>query len=82
MSMLAQGEGIAPLILNLRTGSGWMVTPTSRPRYSREINPVAILQEDGWAPGPILTGTENLTSPRFRTRDLPARNEPSRYPGH
>ena len=29
-------------------------------RFTPEKNPVDILQEAGWAPGPVLTGVENL----------------------
>jgi hypothetical protein len=34
---------------------GWVVSTTPRPLYSRE-RPVPIVQEAGWAPGPVWTG--------------------------
>ena len=39
---------------------GWMVSATPRPLYPRERDPVPIVQEAGWAPGPVWTGAENL----------------------
>jgi len=38
---------------------GWVVTP--RPgRFTPGKDPVPIVQEGGWAPGPVWTGAENL----------------------
>jgi hypothetical protein len=37
--------------------------------------PVPIVQEAGWAPGPVWTGVENLASTGIRFPDRPARNE-------
>ena len=31
---------------------------------------VPIVQEDGWAPGPVWTGAENLAPPRFDPRTI------------
>ena len=31
---------------------GWVVNTTPRPLYQRERDPVPIVQEAGWAPGP------------------------------
>jgi hypothetical protein len=39
---------------------GCVVNNTTRPLYPRERDPVPILQESGWALGPIWTGAENL----------------------
>jgi hypothetical protein len=39
---------------------GCVVNATARPLYLRERDPVHILQEAGWAPGPVWTGAENL----------------------
>jgi hypothetical protein len=40
---------------------------------------VPIVQEAGWAPGPVWTGTENLAPTGIRSPDLRARSEsPSR----
>jgi hypothetical protein len=54
-------------------GGGWS---TSRPGrlYPREI-PVPIVQEAGWAPGPVWTGAENLTLTGIRSPDRPGRIE-------
>jgi hypothetical protein len=38
-------------------------------------NPVPIVQEAGWAPGPVWIGAENLAPTGIRSPDLPARSE-------
>jgi len=38
---------------------GCVVNATLRPLYPGE-DPVAIVQDAGWAPGPVWTGAENL----------------------
>jgi len=38
--------------------------------FTPRKDPVPIVQESGWAPGPAWIGAENLTPP-----DLPARSE-------
>jgi hypothetical protein len=38
-------------------------------------DPVPIVQEAGWAPGPVWIGAENLAPTGIRSPDLPARNE-------
>jgi hypothetical protein len=46
---------------------------------------VPIVQEAGWAPGPIWTGAENLASTGIRSPDRPARSQSLyqlRYPTH
>jgi len=35
-----------------------------------EMIPVPILQEGGWAPGPVLTGAENLVPTGIRSRTV------------
>ena len=35
-------------------------------------DPVPIVQEAGWAPGPVLTGAENLAATGIRSPDRPA----------
>ena len=43
-------------------GDGWS---TPRPgRFTPGKDPVLIVQEAGWAPGPVWTGVENLVSHR------------------
>ena len=45
---------------------GWVVNATPRLLYPRERDPVPIVQEAGWATGPVWTGAENLApSPGF-----------------
>ena len=47
-------------------------------------DPVPIVQEAGWAPGPIWIGVENLAPTGIRSPDRPARSESLyrlRYPG-
>jgi len=41
----------------------------------REGNPVPIVEEAGWDPGPVWTGAENLAPSGVRTSDHPARRE-------
>jgi hypothetical protein len=38
-------------------------------------DPVPIVQEAGWAPGPVWIGAENLTPTGIRSPDRPARSE-------
>ena len=63
-------------------GGGWS---TPRPgRFTLMKDPLPIVQEAGWAPGPVWTGAENLASTGIRSPDRPARSEsPCRlnYPG-
>jgi hypothetical protein len=54
---------------------------TSRP--GRSFNPgkeaVPIVQEEGWAPGPVWTGAESLAPTGIQSPDRPARSQ-SLYP--
>jgi len=55
----------------------------SRPGRGKDTAP--IVQEAGWASGPVWTGEENLASTGIRSPDLPARSQsPYRlsYPAH
>jgi hypothetical protein len=54
-------------------GGGWS---SSRPgRFAPGKDPVPILYEAGWAPGPVWTGAENLAPPTgIRSPDHPARS--------
>ena len=38
-------------------------------------DPVPIVQEAGWAPGPVWTGAENLAPTGIRSPDRPARHK-------
>ena len=55
-------------------GDGWSAP---RPgRFTPEKDPVPIVQEAGWAPGPVCTGAETLALPTgIRSSDRPARSE-------
>ena len=44
-------------------------------RFTPGKDPVPILQEAGWAPGPVWTGAENLASTGIRSPDRPTRSE-------
>ena len=47
-------------------------------------DPVPIVQEAGWAPGPVWTGAENLAPTGIRSPDRPARSSvaiPTELPG-
>jgi hypothetical protein len=46
---------------------GWVVNATPPP-FTPEIDPVPIVQETGWAPGPAWIGAENLAPLRFDSR--------------
>jgi hypothetical protein len=48
-------------------------------------DPVSIVQEAGWAPGPVWTGAENLAPPGFDPRTVTARSQSLyrlSYPAH
>jgi hypothetical protein len=49
---------------------GWGVRVTPRPLSTPGTDPVPIVQEAGWAPGPVWTGAENLSPPRFDPRTV------------
>jgi hypothetical protein len=75
---------IVPVVFNL--GARWSGRLTPLPvRFSlRKIDAVRIVQEAGWAPGPVWTWEENPAPKGIRTLDRPARStdaiptEPSR----
>jgi hypothetical protein len=60
------------------------VSATPRPLSTPGKDSVPTAQEAGWAPGPVWTGVENLTSTRIRSPDRPARSSfatPTELPG-
>jgi hypothetical protein len=67
-------RGIALHILDLGAWRGWVVSTTPRPLYPRE-RPVPIIQEAGWAPGPVWTCAENLAPTGIRSPDCPAHSQ-------
>jgi len=68
-------RGIALLFHDHGTRRGWWVSVTPRALFSPGKNPVPIVQEAGWAPGPVWTGAENFASPGVRSPDRPARSQ-------
>jgi len=50
------GRGIALLFHDRGTRRGWVFSSTPRPHFTPGKYPVSILQEAGWAPGPVWTG--------------------------
>jgi len=47
------GRGIALLFHDRGTRRGWVVSSTPRPHFTPGKDPVTILEEAGWAPGPV-----------------------------
>ena len=68
-------RGIALPFLDHDTRRGWGVSVTPRPLFYPGKDPVPILQEAGWAPGPVWTGAENLASTGIRSQDHQARSQ-------
>jgi hypothetical protein len=54
---------------------GWGVSVILQPLFTPRKNPAPIVQEAGWAPGPVWTGAENLAPSRIRSPDRPAHSE-------
>ena len=50
------GRGIALLFRDRGTRRGWVVSSTPRPHFTPGIDQVPVVQEAGWAPGPVWTG--------------------------
>jgi hypothetical protein len=62
-----------------------MVSVTPLPLFTSGKDPVPVIQEDGWAPGPVWTGGKNLAPTGIRSPDRPARSQSLyrlRYPAH
>jgi hypothetical protein len=53
------GRGIALLFCDRDTRCGWVVSSTPRPHVTSGKDLVSILQEAGWAPGPVGTGRKS-----------------------
>jgi len=47
-----------------------MVSSTPRPHFTPGKDPVPIVQEAGWAPGPVCVGAENLVPTGIGTRTV------------
>jgi len=61
------GRGIALLFHDRGTRR---VSSTPRPHFTPGKDPVLIVQETGWAPGPVWTGAENLVPKGIRSRTV------------
>jgi hypothetical protein len=62
-----------------------VVSSTPRPYFTPGKDPVPIVQEAGWAPGPVWTGAENLAPTGIRSPDHPAHSQSLyrlSYPAH
>jgi hypothetical protein len=68
------GRGIALLFHDLGTRRGWVVSSTPQPHFDPGKDPLPIVQEAAWAPGPVWTGAENLAPNGIRSPDRPARS--------
>jgi hypothetical protein len=69
------GRGIALLFHDLGTRRGWVVSVTTRPYFTHGKEPVPIVQEAGWDPGPVWRGAENLAPTGNRSPDRPDRSQ-------
>jgi len=78
-------RGIALLFHDHGTRRGWGVSVMPLLLFTPGKDPVPIVQEAGWAPGPVWTGAENLAPTRIWSLDHPARSQSLyrlRYPAH
>jgi hypothetical protein len=85
-SMAHRGNrDIALLFHDHGTRSGWGVRVTPRPLFTPGKDPVPVVQEAVWAPGPVWTGAKNLAPTRVRSPDRTALSQSLyrlRYPAH
>ena len=49
---------------------GWVITTTLWLLYSRERDPVSLVEEAVWTLGPVWTGVENVASIRVRPQTV------------
>jgi hypothetical protein len=73
------------LFLTSALEGGWGVSVTPRPQLTPGKDPIHIVQEAGWASGPVWTGAENLGPTGIRSPDRPACRQSLyrlRYPAH
>jgi len=77
------GRGIALLVHDRGTRRWWVVSSTPRPHFTPRKDLVPIIQEAGWAPGPVWTGGKSRPY-RDSIPDSPARSSvaiPIELPG-
>jgi hypothetical protein len=67
-------RGIALPFLDRGIRKGWVVNSTPQPHFTPGKGPVPIVQEAGWAPGPVWTGGKSRPT-GIRSPDRPARNQ-------
>jgi hypothetical protein len=75
---------IALLFLEPRHYMGVGSQPHAPAAYTPGKEPVPIVEEAGWAPGPVRTGAENLVPTGIRYTDRPTRSSvviPTELPG-
>ena len=78
------GRGMALLFNDRGTRRGWVVSNTTCPHFTPGKDPVPIVQEAGWAPGPVWTGGKSRPR-RDSIPDRPARSQSLyrlSYPAH
>ena len=68
------GRGVALLFHDRSTRRGLVVSSTPRPHFTPGKDTVFILQEAGWAPGPVWTGGKSR-SHQHSIPDRPARSQ-------
>ena len=68
------GRGIALLFHDRGTRRGWVVSSTPQPHFMPGKDSVPILQEAGWAPGPVWMGTKSHRH-RVSIPDRPAHSQ-------
>ena len=68
-------RGIALPFLDYSTRRGWGVSVTPRLLFTPRKDPVPIVQEGRWVPGPVWTGAENLAPTGIRSPGHPARSQ-------
>jgi len=68
------GRGIALLFHDRDTRRGWVVSRTPRPHFTPGKDLVPIVQEAGWAPGPVWTGGKSRPH-RDSIPDHPTRSQ-------
>jgi hypothetical protein len=85
MKALMESSVIVLLFLDLGTRRGWGVSVTPRPLSTPGKDPGPIVQEAGWAPGPVWTDAKNLAPTGTRSPDRSARSQSLyrlSYPAH
>ena len=72
-------RGIALPFHDHGTRRGWGVSVTPWPLFTPGKDPVPIVREAGWAPGPVWIGAANLAPTGIRSPDRPARSHYTDY---